>query len=926
MASVTYDGRSFLIDGRRIWIVSAGMHYQRVPRECWADRLAAIRRAGFNTVETPIFWGRVEQRQGKPDWTAENDIRHFVETAQAAGLYVILRPGPYVGAGWDLGGLPAWLVHKEGVQLRAPNQPFLESVGKYFTSLAKQVRDLQVTAAGGGGPILLIQAEHNWTCGHEETADAYLGELARYLREAGFNVPRINANNLWASVEGDIDCWSGDAELLAIGRQLAAVHPDMPRLVIDTGPRSRPVFGDEAIEPPTPLIVQRRLGEALAGGAQFNFTPFVGGTSFGFWSGQSSTGAEAFLAPTQDLAAPIDEHGRPGASHDLVRRLATFASQFGRVFAHLDPDHNAVVLDASQPAGSSRAKTLRRGPTIVHGQGAQGSNVFIFGPAEGGPRPGRISLLLPSGASIEAELGNQLVHWVLMNVTLSNRAALDYCTLNAFASLGDLFVCFGPAGGAGQLSINGTPLDVTVPRGRKPVVALHEGVTVVVCSEEQIDLTQLGPDAVYVGASGLTGAGEPIAADGWKSCTRVSLDGADSTVSFGAADRRARSGKAPMAGWQGASTDEQVDGSSPRFARIAGPSDLTDLGSPYGYGWYRIKLGSGAGRKINVASPGSGDRLQLFLDGEPAGVLGQGPGAEHTLGVSLKKGQHMLTVLADNMGRMSGGSSLLDDKGMRDHLWEVKSFRMTKPRLEQASTIEPLGWRTPLFWLREGDVTHPMRVTWTFTHRKKTPIFVDLPPIEQRALVVLNDEPIEYIDSHQGRVLTLGHEVVKRGANVLQLALHGDWADDEQADALLRRTLELLASSTSFHEGSTCLTERAEWSFAKWEPPGDTMFEEVPANQLGRFKGPTWWRTTFDAPGDDPSSLSLDLTGLTKGQVYLNGVNLGRYFVQTATRAKVAPLTHMPLPEPWIVPETNDLLIFDEHGANPGRVKIVREK
>src|SRR5690606_11164261 len=156
----------------------------------------------LNTVSTPVYWARHEPRQGQFDFTGDNDIRHFVELIHEAGMWCILRPGPFVDSGWDLGGLPSWLLSVPNMKLRTANQAFLEASSRYLTALAQQVRDLQVTSPGAGGPILLVQNEFGWTCGHDDLALAYLGELNRYFRESGLTVPTINANDLWQGVEG----------------------------------------------------------------------------------------------------------------------------------------------------------------------------------------------------------------------------------------------------------------------------------------------------------------------------------------------------------------------------------------------------------------------------------------------------------------------------------------------------------------------------------------------------------------------------------------------------------------------------------------------------------------------------------------------------------------------------------------------------
>ena len=111
MAAITYDGQSFLLDGRRVWIVSGSIPMSRVPRERWADRINEAKQAGLNTIETPLFWATHEPRAGQFDFSGAADVRAFVELVGQAGMYCILRPGPFVGHGWELGGLPSWLLN-----------------------------------------------------------------------------------------------------------------------------------------------------------------------------------------------------------------------------------------------------------------------------------------------------------------------------------------------------------------------------------------------------------------------------------------------------------------------------------------------------------------------------------------------------------------------------------------------------------------------------------------------------------------------------------------------------------------------------------------------------------------------------------------------------------------------------------------------
>lgn len=913
MPAVNFDGKTLTIDGKRIWIVSGSLHFQRFPRETWPERIHAARLAGLNTIETPVFWNRVEPRQGSFDFKGDNDIRHFLTLVHEAGMHAILRPGPYVGTGWDFGGLPAWLLNNDALKLRAPSQPFLEATGRYFTALAKQVRDLQASSSGGG-PIILIQNESHWTCDHEDAANAYLGELARYLREAGLNLPRINANNLWQGVEGEIDGWTGEGEMFAVLRQLSAVRPDQPRIVVDFGPIRRPRFGENAPDPIDPWTLQRQLGEILASAGQFNLSCFSSGTALGFWAGQSPRGEHTMLAPTQDLAACVDEHGRPTPVYPAVRRLASFASSFSRVFANHTAETPPIVIDPAPREGHIA------GRTITHLRGSHGQVLFVFSPPKS--KPGTLPLLMPDGSAMPVPLGNQQVHWCLLDTHLTGRAHLDYATLCTLFFSGTTLVVFGSAGSVGTVSINGTPVELEVPKGRRPVTIKVDEITIAVVSEELADETFHHAGTVYIGVAGLTTAFEPLPGSS-KTHTEIAPDGAVSTVNTKApADAPpARLPAVTIETWEAAPATAHIDGSSPRYAQINGPAELPALGAPQGYGWYRVNLRSGATRKIKAAAPEMADRAALFLDAEPVGLLGRGPGAEHQLPLSLKKGTHTLTILADNMGYPSGGSIMKYRKGLYGHLIEAAAFRTPKPKLVNAQPFNLLAWRTPLFRVREGDTTHPARVSWAFAHRKHTPLVIEIPPLPARALVLLNTEPVDFIDGMNARTLILSAEQLRRGNNELELALHTDEGDGPAAQARVEEVLAI-CSNIKFVEAASAATDKGDWAFAKWEAPGEHEYQEVAKSNLGKLTTPCWWRAFFNAP-TERVALSLDLSGMNKGVVFLNGRNLGRYFSQTGAGKKVPPQLPMPLPRPYIKEKANELLIFDEHAGNPARIKII---
>lgn len=922
MASITYDGRSFMLDGRRLWIVSGAVHYARLPRALWRDRIHAAKLAGLNTIETPVVWSRHEPRAGAFDFDGENDLRHFIELIRDAGMHAILRMGPYVGDGYDFGGLPAWLASSEGIAFRTHNPAFLEAASRFITAVAQKVRDLQVTAPRQGGPILLIQNESHWTCGHDDLATRYLGELGRYLREAGLNVPIINANNLWTDVEGEIDAWDGGEDMLAILRQLAAVRPANPRLVARFPVSSPERWGEEPSVGPSPLSLQRRLVQVLAAGGQFNIAPFAAGEHHGFSGGRLPLAGDAFVTQRIASDAPLNEAGAPSPAFHAIRKVATFASRFAKILSQIDPEFAPIALDP-RPADAASKAQRQNNVSVVHARGAQGSVVYLFAPDPdeigAAPKPLAAQLLLDDGSSLEVSTGHQGAVWCLFNVNLTPQARLDYCTFCALGQVGEVFVCYGAAGIEGHLSINGAPLTVSPAKGKQPVITEHEGVTVVVLSEEQADHAWLTDDAVFLNAGGVRIDFTPEPAGTVRQVMRISASGKVEDLTAPAAGRAP--GKVTLEDWACAPADEYASGDSPRFASIDGPADLAELGAPYGYGWYRVRFAGSAAKRVKIIAPDTADRVQVILDNEPVGMIGVGPGvddrAEFTLPV--KKGDHNLVLLAENLGRASGGARLGEKKGVFGPLWEAKPFKIGKAQQQEGEPIDPLAFAEPVWDHRQGDATRPERVGWSFTHRRKAPLIFAFAPISARAVVVLNDKPLALMDRSSGLTLTLDQDTLNRGSNTIQLALLPDAPGAEEEVASF---IKAASAALTVTEGVSDFAEKAEWAFAKWEQPGATEFETISKTAMAQRVGPTWWRATF-IPPDTERPLYLDASGMTKGQLYVNGRHVGRYFVATRAGHAIAPQQAYLLPGVWLNPgEANELVLFDEHGGTPTKCKL----
>lgn len=923
MTSISYNEQCFLIDSRPFWVLGASMHYCRTNSEVWADRIAAAKQAGFNCIETACPWMIHEPRRGKYEFSGQADVRRFIELCAEADMKVILRLGPVVGDGFDGSGLPGWLMVQPEVKLREADPDFL---GQYSRFLRKLIGQLEGLEATNDGPILLVQSEHAWTCANPDQKDRYHKELARYIRESGFNLPVLNANDLWQETAGAIDTWRGWEKLLVNLRQLRTIQPNAPRLVSTLAVCDEVSWGETVSETKHADALLERIAEVLAAGAQFVISPFLAGTNFDFLGGRLPGRPDGFVITTAGIGAPLNEAGVRSKKYLAAKRLVMFANHFSHVFAELNPDFHPIVLDPSQleESGGTSSSGGAKGPVaVVPQRGSNGRAVFVFG----GSSVRHTTLLLDNGLRLDVHLGDQPVAWFVFDVDLRGIARLDYVNLCPWAIVDrSILVLFGPPKTPALISINDSPIEATVPAGGKPLVLEHKGITLVICNQEQIDRTYHNDKHVYVGIEGFDANGEPIPAEG---VTKVWKIGVEAKMSrFKEPSKKtphiSRSPKTiNLTEWKASSSQSQYSGESPRFATLQGPETLSECGASTGYGWYRIIVNSTSSRKRLCHIPQAADRLHLFVDGEPHHLFGVGRGASNgPFDLKLSKGDNTLVFLVDNLGRFSDGNDMGRSKGIFGHMYEVKALTSARPKKVKAHPVDPFELRGFISGAAQGVLSDMEQAEWSFTHQRKSSILIDVDGARCSGTFVLNDKLLAYYAGATGACFdryVLNRDTAesfKRGKNVLRFA-----PDHGQEDPL-----KDIMAATKLYECIEGISVDAKWSYAKWEAPMPTSFDAMTKATAKSIKGaPCWWHTRFTMPErqDGRPAAWFDTAGLSKGQIYVNGRNLGRYFTATADGKAVGPQTKLYVPDAWFKPDAmNELLIFDEHGFDPFKTKI----
>lgn len=301
--------------------ISGALHYFRVHPDQWATRLAWLRHLGLDTVETYVPWNLHEPRPGEHRFDGIADLDRFLDEAAAAGLEAIVRPGPYICAEWDNGGLPSWLTGRPGIVLRTCDPAYLAAVDAWFDVLVPRLAARQTTR---GGPVALVQVENEY--GSFGSDAGYLAHLRDGLRARGIDVGLVTSDGAddWYLTGGTVP---GAAATVNFGSR-----PDEAFAALRRHRPGDPLFCmefwngwfDHWGEPHHVrghADAADTLERMLAAGASVNLYMAHGGTSFGCTAGANHDGRYQPTVTSYDYDAPLDERGAPTAKFSAYREV-----------------------------------------------------------------------------------------------------------------------------------------------------------------------------------------------------------------------------------------------------------------------------------------------------------------------------------------------------------------------------------------------------------------------------------------------------------------------------------------------------------------------------------------------------------------------------------------------------------------------------
>ena len=363
----TLGRRQFLLDGRPFQVRSGELHPVRIPAAYWRHRIHMAKAMGLNTIALYLMWNALERAPGRFDFHGRNDIARFIGLCAEEGMWVYLRPGPYVCAEWDFGGLPPWLLREPDIRVRdRHDRRYMDAVARYLDAIAPRMAPLM---AANGGPILMVQVENEYASFGKDRE--YLETLRRMWIERGIEGPFSVSDGLGqireahTYLEGAALGLDGDTDF-AGGQAIAG---EAPVWVGEGYPGWLTHWGEPDFQRGDYLSTLQRL---LADGRSFNLYVLHGGTNFGFGAGANAKGDGSDFQPvitSYDYGAPIDERGAPTADYHHFRSAIGAAlgrrppalppAPAGMRFADLTPEPIASLWDAlPAPVATERPQSM----------------------------------------------------------------------------------------------------------------------------------------------------------------------------------------------------------------------------------------------------------------------------------------------------------------------------------------------------------------------------------------------------------------------------------------------------------------------------------------------------------------------------------------------------------------------------------------
>ncbi|MGO4732349.1 beta-galactosidase [Paenibacillus sp. 2KB_22] len=975
-SELTYDARSFFLNGERVFLNSATIHYFRMPKEEWREVLLKAKLAGMNCIDTYFAWNVHEPEEGQWSFEGDNDCGAFLDLCAELGMWVIARPGPFICAEWDFGGFPYWLGTKEGVKFRENNETYLHYVNLYFDRIVPIIRERQLSA---GGTVILVQVENEYGYLMDDAAASdHMNTLRDGLLQRGIDATLITCvGGAEGTIEG-ANFWSG-----ADGHyeKLRAKQPDTPKMVTEfwTGWFEN-WGGPSAIQKTAPLL-ERRIMEILrAGYTGISHYMFYGGTNFGGYGGRTMGSSDIFMITSYDYDAPLNEYGRVTPKYAVTKNLSYFVHAFGALLMETEeiPEEQIVVrhpegisvrgrqadnqkmwfLESHKDERETMHITLEEGRTLP----------VSLNPGQIVPLLDRVQIAehvyLTAGTMIT---GNEMINgelnlFIVAPAGQRSIVELEAVDLNVMDSSVqvlvehdssrnvhrfDLFHFQEP--GMIQLEANGTPirfvildqemmnrtwrLEATDQKGLRYVIGFDD---VDVMSSGQVKGMITDPDRTITLLGDWT--------DGERTLTGHEFFASEESI---AGMQKQLPWRSPSAPTLSASPElSRITLTAKQRSASGQPEDFSRYGQDYGYLLYECDFESATEGITSLILPDIQDTARIIVNGVQQVLVRQVGAAGVQLQVA--QGKNTLQILVQHMGRLNFSPYLGESKGLagavyldgkvqdirRDwhtesglvHLDEVNSLQGS-PLLSRSFTLDRMDRAILVGALSKGlrinGIEVPMEGYQDWFAFQTLDISLYIKPGETNTL----EMPYSRSSLNRLELITYPSQGELKdwrmaGTDAL---LPEHWESTETGQELAQRSVQ----GSILRTAQPDVAKSGNWNA---NPVADTSDgggsraavseKSQPTSNAFQAQGshghPVWYRWHFTKPvlsEHHKVNLMLRLTGMSKGTIHLNGHHLGRYW-------QIGPQEDYKIPVAWLQ-EENELLLFDEEGRTPTRIRFL---
>lgn len=918
--TIQYDRKSFMINGQRVFLNSAAIHYFRMPKEEWREVLLKAKLAGMNCIDTYFAWNVHEATEGSFDFTGDNDCGEFLDLCAELGLWVIARPGPFICAEWDFGGFPWWLATKEGIEYRIDNDVYLNYVFRYFDQLLPIIAARQITR---GGSVILVQVENEYGyLAETERGKNYMKILRDSLLARDIDVPLITCVG---GLEETIECanyWSGAKQHYD---RLVEKQPDTPKMVTEFWTGWFEHWGGmAALQKTAPLYEKRMLETVAAGFDGINHYMFFGGTNFASYGGRTVGDSDIFMITSYDYHAPLDEFGRATDKYFTAKKVSQFTNVLSQFLLNAEEGDVSAIKTSGQLKLS--ALQLEDGQRLLFAESEKDErDLFYLNLEVVLPVVIEAGHMLPVLDRVRVMQGLRLSMggYLIGNESYDNRQVLIIAggKGHRLSLLLEVDETASEAGGSSVHELLWLQEQASVVRYEWLRERTQLLLDLYLFEEAQVLQFKLGERVIE-----LVVLNEAAAAQAWKlqhSATDWAIGFKDIAIMpdgklEGVRDdnrlplyineqqtviashlKLATKTTVPLpslSNWS--STVLPLEAANGQF--YAEPQGFASVGLDYGYLLYTHELECHAEQNTTLALTAIQDTARVFVNGIDQGVIKDlGAGSKV---VKLQQGRNSIQFLVQHMGRLNFSPYLGEEKGIFGTVYrdaEVHDFRdhwMIEGRQHHIAQVTAGS--------SEGTATIGASMCKTFyVEPNKRVILVG---VISEKLVINGSEVIlpgyaNWFKFHSVDITSY----VQAGENHIEMQL---------VDSPVSRLQLIVCDEQRRLDGWRISSlGRSDWSEAQ---------DKTPTEIRSAVQGPAWHSASFQWQPSDKDSrirLKLRMTGMSKGYILLNGKSAGRYW-------QIGPQEDYKLPIAWLKQGENKLEIFDEQGNLPQAVRLLFDK